>query len=71
MLDASGFYFHKKFKALTGNEYLALIAMIRAPFTVHYLDKREENDQRVSRMKKYLAGEYVPKDNRDWRYDRE
>ena len=69
--DASGFYFHKKFKELTEDEYLALIAMIRAPFTFHYLDKKEENDRRVSRMKKYLAGEYVPKDNSDWLYDKE
>jgi membrane carboxypeptidase/penicillin-binding protein len=69
--DASDFYFHKKFKELTENEYLALIAMMRAPFTFHYLDKREENDRRVSRMKKYLAGEYVPKDNSDWLYDKE
>lgn len=69
--DASDFYFNKKFRDLTENEYLALTAMIRAPITFHYLNKREENDLRVSRIKKYLAGEYVPKDNSDWLYDRE
>jgi membrane carboxypeptidase/penicillin-binding protein len=69
--DASDFYFNKKFRHLNENEYLALIAMIRAPSTFHYLNKREENDLRVSRIKKYLAGNYVPKDNSDWLYDRE
>jgi membrane carboxypeptidase/penicillin-binding protein len=68
--DAADFYFNKKFKELDEDEYLALISMIRAPFTFHYLNKREENDLRVSRIKKYLAGEYIPQDNSDWLYDR-
>lgn len=69
--DASDFYFHKPFKTLNEDEYLALIAMIRAPFTFHYLNKRAENDLRVSRIRKFLAGEYIPQDNSDWLYDRE
>ncbi|MGD1889339.1 MAG: transglycosylase domain-containing protein [Cyclobacteriaceae bacterium] len=69
--DASDFYFKKKFKDLDEDQYLALIAMIRAPFAFHYLKKRGENDLRVSRIKRYLAGEYIPQDNSDWLYDRE
>ena len=69
--NASNYYFNKKFRELDEDEYLALISMIRAPFTFHYLNKREENDLRVRRIKKYLAGEYIPEDNSDWLYDRE
>jgi membrane carboxypeptidase/penicillin-binding protein len=71
LADGSDFYFNKKFKDLTDNDFLALIAMLRAPFTFHYLNQRAENDLRVSRIRKYLAGEYIPKDNSDWQYDRE
>ena len=69
--DAAGFYFDKEFRDLNRDEYLALVAMIRAPHTFHYLNRRKKNDQRVARIKKYLAGEYVPRDNSDWLYDRE
>ncbi len=69
--NASEFYFDKKFKELNQDEYLALIAMIRAPDGFHYLHKREENDLRVTRIKRYLSGDYIPHDNSDFLYDRE
>ena len=71
LVNAAAFYFNKKFKELNRDEYLALIAMIRAPDAFHYFNEREENDARVIRIKKFLSGEYVPRDNRDWLYDRE
>lgn len=69
--NAAEFYFDKRFKELNQDEYLALIAMIRAPDGFHYLRKREENNLRVVRIKKYLSGEYIPQDNSDFLYDRE
>ena len=68
--DAADFYFKKKFKALSWDEYLSLVAMIRAPFTFHYMNQREANSVRVARIKKLLSGEYIPEDNSDWLYDR-
>ncbi len=69
--DAANFYFNKKFKAISQDEYLALIAMIRAPKTFNYHNQRKENDLRVTRIKRYLSGQYIPRDNSDWLYDRE
>ncbi len=69
--NAAEFYFNKKFEELSQSEYLALIAMIRAPDGFHYLNKRQENNLRVARIKKYLSGEYIPQDNSDFLYDRE
>lgn len=63
------FILKKEFNALDQDEYLALIAMIRAPKNFHYLNKRTANDLRVSRMKRYLTGDYVPKGNCDFLYD--
>ena len=65
------FTLYKKFKELSQDEYLALIAMIRAPDGFHYLNKRQENNLRVARIKKYLSGEYIPQDNSDFLYNRE
>ena len=69
--NAADFYFKKNFQDLSQDEYLALVAMIRAPLVFHYFNQRESNNARVARIKKYLAGEYVPQDNSDWLYDRE
>jgi membrane peptidoglycan carboxypeptidase len=68
--DASIYYFEKGFKELDWEEYLSLISMIRAPFRFHYVNEREKNLERVSRIKKVLAGEYIPIDNSDLFYDR-
>ena len=67
----ANFYFNKKFTTLNWDEYLSLIAMIRAPLTFHYQNEREANALRVTRIKKLLSGEYIPEDNSDWLYDRE
>lgn len=69
--DASLFYFGKRFKQLSWEEYLSLIAMIRAPYHFHYKNKPEQNQERVARIKTVLSGAYVPKDNSDLFYDRE
>ncbi|HSI77748.1 MAG TPA: transglycosylase domain-containing protein [Lunatimonas sp.] len=68
---AAEYYFGKSFNSLSEDEYLALIAMIRAPSRFNYHSQRAENDLRVSRIKNYLAGNYIPKTNSDWLYDRE
>lgn len=68
--NGAKFYFNKKFKTLDWDEYLSLIAMIRAPFTFHYLNNKEANIERVQRIKRFLSGAYIPVDNSDWLYDR-
>lgn len=68
--NASQYYFNKSFKEINWDEYLSLIAMIRAPFNFHYVKKRAENLVRVDRIKSMLAGDYIPVDNSDLFYDR-
>lgn len=68
--DASHLYYNKSFNQLSEEEYLSLVAMIRAPATFHCITNKNENHLRVSRIKKMLAGDYVPVDNSDWLYDR-
>jgi membrane carboxypeptidase/penicillin-binding protein len=68
---AAEFYFGKQFKTLDQDEYLALIAMIRAPTRFNYHTQRGENALRVARIKNYLSGNYIPQSNSDWLYDRE
>jgi membrane carboxypeptidase/penicillin-binding protein len=66
--NAANAYLNKSFKELTWDEYLGLLAMIRSPNNLHYLKDKEVNQERVARIKKVLAGEYVPVDNSDWLY---
>jgi membrane peptidoglycan carboxypeptidase len=68
--DASHFYFNKKFKEVSWDEYLALIGMINAPTTYSYSKSREANQDRVLKIKRMLTGEYEPVDNSDLLYDR-
>ena len=68
--NAAQTYLHKSFKELTWDEYLGLVAMIRAPNSLHYIRNQEANQDRVARIKKVLSGEYIPVDNSDWLYDR-
>jgi len=68
--NAANAYINKSFKDLTWDEYLGLVAMIRSPNTLHYIKNQGANQNRVSRIKKVLSGEYVPVDNGDWMYDR-
>jgi len=69
--NAAQYYFNKSFKQLSWDEYLSLIAMIRAPSCFNYFNKKEKNLERVHRIKKMLSGEYIPRDNSDLYYDRE
>ena len=66
--NAANAYLNKSFKNLTWDEYLGLAAMIRSPNKLHYIRDKEVNEERVSRIKKVLSGEYVPTDNGDWLY---
>lgn len=68
--NGANFYFSKPFKELDWDEYLSLIAMIRAPLTFHYFHNKKANIERVQRIKRLLSGEYVPVDNSDWLYDK-
>lgn len=47
-----------------------MVAMIRAPQTYHYEKNRDQNLDRVAKIKRMLLGEYIPEDNSDWLYDR-
>lgn len=69
--NGANFHHGKPFNELSWDEYLSLLAMIRAPTTYDYTKQREANDDRVSKIKKMLAGEYIPRDNSDWLYDRQ
>ncbi len=69
--QASNRYFGKSFKAITWDEYLAIVAMILAPSTYNCIEHKEANAGRVTKIKKMLNGEYLPKDNSDLLYDRE
>jgi membrane carboxypeptidase/penicillin-binding protein len=66
--NAANSYLDKTFKELTWDEYLGLVAMIRAPNGLHFIANKEVNQERVLRIKKLLSGEYVPVDNSDWLY---
>jgi len=66
--NAARSYLGKSFGDLTWDEYLGLLAMIRSPNKLHYVNNREANQDRVARIKKVLSGDYVPVDNGDWLY---
>lgn len=68
--NASNSYFKKSFKDLTWDEYLSIVAMIRAPLTYNYAKNKSANQDRVVKIKRMLTGEYTPVDNSDWLYDR-
>lgn len=54
-------YFHKDFADLDQDEYLALVAMIVAPQNFSLTRHPQRNQERVARIKRLLAGEYLPK----------
>ena len=66
--NAANAYLNKSFKDLSWDEYLGLVAMIRSPNKLHYIRNKDTNQERVSRIKKVLSGEYIPVDNSDWLY---
>lgn len=62
--------FGKPFKALTEDEYIALVAMIIAPRTFDVERYPKRNAERVERIKRLVAGEYRPKGLCDLYYGR-
>lgn len=67
--EAAQYYFKKPFKKLNWEEYLSILAMVRAPATFHILNQKAANSQRVERIKKRIAGTYKPLNNSDCLYD--
>lgn len=61
-------YFNKEFRALTEDEYLALVAMIIAPTDLNIATKAEANHQRVVRIQKLLRGQCKPTNLEDVYY---
>lgn len=53
--EAAQYYFKKPFKDISWDEYLAMLSMIRAPFSFHYHKKPAKNQERVNDIKKMLA----------------
>ena len=66
--NAANVYLNKPFSKLSWDEYLGLVAMIRSPNNLHYIRNKTVNLERVARIKKVLAGEYIPRNNGDWLY---
>src|SRR5690606_26413042 len=56
--DAAQAYFDKPFKELTGEEYVALVAMIRMPDGHNIKKQPDQHELRVMRVNKFLSGEY-------------
>jgi membrane peptidoglycan carboxypeptidase len=59
--QAAQAYFHKPFKQLGEEEYIAIVAMLIAPevFSVRKFPPR--NAERVARIKRVVSGEYKPR----------
>jgi membrane peptidoglycan carboxypeptidase len=59
--QAAQVYFHKPFKQLSEEEYIAIVAMLIAPevFSVQKFPAR--NAERVARIKGVVSGEYKPR----------
>jgi membrane carboxypeptidase/penicillin-binding protein PbpC len=59
--QAAQLYFHKPFKQLGEEEYLALVAMIVAPEVFNIREQPERNAERVTRIRSLVAGQYKPR----------
>ena len=68
--QAAEVYFQKRFKQLSVDEYLSLVAMIVAPNTFHVKNHLEANALRVERIKMLLNGAYKPKGLMDLYYNK-
>ena len=66
--QASRVYFRKRFKAITDDEFLQLVAMLIAPNTFNIIKQPDANKERVARIKKVISGEYKPKNLMDVYY---
>jgi membrane carboxypeptidase/penicillin-binding protein len=68
LASAARFYYGKEFLALTEKEYIGLVAMFVGCGTFNPVRNPEEHRERVARIQRVLAGEYVPKGMRDIYY---
>jgi membrane carboxypeptidase/penicillin-binding protein len=66
--EASEYYFGKFFSELTEDEYIALVAMFAGCSSYNPIHNAEANAERVARIKRVLAGEYVPRKMKDIYY---
>ena len=66
--QASRLYYKKKFRDISKDEYLQLVAMLIAPNTFNINKQRAANKERVARIKKVISGEYKPKNLMDVYY---
>ncbi len=69
ILSASQFYYNKLPQELSEDEFISLIASLNNPQFLNPKDFPDANKERVSRIKKYLKGEYVPKSVFDIEYE--
>jgi len=63
--DAARIYYGKDFKAISSDEYLALVAMIIGPDGFNVIKHPEKNAERVKRIKHLLEGHCQPAGNSD------
>lgn len=69
ILSASQFYYDKRPEDLSEDEFISLIAVLNNPRMLNPKDNPEANMERVRRIKRYIAGEYVPKNVFDIEYE--
>ncbi|WP_169303113.1 biosynthetic peptidoglycan transglycosylase [Thalassotalea mangrovi] len=69
--NAARVYFESEFNSLTDQQFLALVAMVVAPNGFNIKTNPTQNEERVKRIQKLLAGEYVPKSLTDIYYQQE
>ncbi|HTF96807.1 MAG TPA: biosynthetic peptidoglycan transglycosylase [Cellvibrio sp.] len=60
LLAAAQVYFHKDISALSNDEFIALVAMIKMPNYYHPVKNKEQLDSRVATVKNILAGGCKP-----------
>ena len=53
-------YYNKSVKSLSENQFISLLAMIVMPSTFHIIDHPKWNEDRTSRIKALMNGEYKP-----------
>jgi membrane peptidoglycan carboxypeptidase len=59
--EAAHVYFHKSFKQLSEDEYIAIVATIIAPLVFDIQKFPARNAERVDRIKRVVNGEYKPR----------
>ena len=59
--QAAQVYFHKPFKQLAEDEYIAIVALIIAPEVFDIQKHPERNAERVARIKRLVSGDYEPR----------